>query len=385
MAIIAPAPQDLANDAFLHELKRVFEEVGDPQAEAKRVGDYLAGSHVAADGQVPAWTGKALFIDEASYDSVRATCDVAYAVLDKIVRAYRTNDAVRAQFGFDEGLSRLSCLDTGYECQVPYVRIDVTTDAEGNAFICGVDTTGAASMVATDELSRAMRRTLTFHEFAARHDVKDVEGLCESWADALLDLYHGWYGPGFPDTNPGDDYTYGDETMSLSIVGDREGCDMQAVAHFLDLFGDRGVHARFADVSELRLVEVLPGRLRLVDNDGPIACVWRRIGGDALLERAQNGDEGAGALIRAAEQNVACVVGGLRDHVAASDRLLVALKSEAAAGVFGPSEREMIGAFSPESADAERGRDVLSAYIFNGKLAGLSARRDGAWRPLYLL
>lgn len=385
MAIIAPAPQELANDAFLHELKRAFDEVGDPQGEDKRVRDYLAGTHAAKDGQAPAWHGEALFVDEAALEAVRATCDVAYAVLDKLVRAYRTSDAVRAQFGFDEGLSRLCCLDTGYECQVPYVRIDVTTDACGNAFICGVDTTGAASMVAADELSRAMRRTLTFREFSARHAVKDVEGLCESWADALLDLYHGWYGPGFPDTNPGDDYTYGDETMSLSIVGDRESCDMQAVAHFLDLFGDRGVHARFADVSELRLVEVLPGRLRLVDNDGPIACVWRRVCGDVLLERAQNGEAGAGALIRAAEQNVACVVGGLRDHVVASEKLLAALKSEAAAGVFGPSEHEMVEAFSPETAEAQRGHDVLSAYLFNGKLAGLSAKRDGAWRPIYLV
>ncbi len=385
MAIIAPAPKDLANDAFLHELKSIFDEVGDKDAENKRVEDYLGGTRVASNGEMPAWSGEALFVDEAAYEAIDATCDVAYAVLDKLVRAYRTNEAVRAQFGFDEGLSRLCCLDTGYECQVPFLRVDVTADEACNASICGVSVTSAANMMVADELNRAMSRTLTFHEFCSRHDVKDATGLCEAWTDALLDLYHGWYGPGFPDTNPGDAYTYGDETMSLSIVGEREHCDEQAVAHFIDLFSDRGVHARFADVSELRLVEVLPGRVRLVDNDGPIACVWRRVGAQTLLERACAQDEGASALICAAERNVACVVGGLRDYVAASSDLLGVLKSEAAASVFGPSEREMIEAFSPEPEDVTRGKDVLSAYLFNGKLAGISAKRGDAWRPVYLV
>ncbi len=385
MATIAPKPQDLAQTAFLRELKRVFDEVGDPEGEVTRVKNYLAGTHAAHNGEVPAWRGEALFIDEFTYDAIETTCEVAYAVLDKLVRSYRSNDAVRAEFGLPEDLSRLCCLDTGYECQVPFVRIDVVKDESGEAFISGVATTGAASLVAADELARAMHRTLTFGEFTSRHAIKDAKPLCESWADALLDLYHGWYGPGFPDTNPGDDYTYGDETMSLSIVGVRQDCDMEAVAHFLDLFRDRGVHARFADVSELRLVEVKPGRVRLVDNDGPIACVWRRTDTAELLAMAAAGNEGASALIQAAERNVACVVAGLRDHIVANDALFDALNSEAAAHVFGPTEAEQVDTFSPESADAPHGPDKLSAYIFNGKFAGLACKHEDAWRPVYLV
>ena len=364
----------------------VRDEQGD-LAGRERADSYLAGTHALYHGQPTPWALTPKVFDAATIELLRDGAETMGAIMDKVTRAFRSDDAIREQFELDPGFERLCCLDTGYEQQIPLARVDVFLNEEtGDYQFCELNTDGSAGMVTTDEVTRAVRLTPSFRAFEARHPGLKSFDICNAWADALLETYRGWYGPGFPDTNPGEDYTYGDETMSLAIVDYKESIDEEDVAHFVALFRDRGVHARYADVRDLRIEEVRPGRLRLVDDDGPIACVWRRAVTGEFWEKAC---EGRDALIRAQEQNIACVIGGFRTWPCATKTVFAVLWSDAAANVLTPEELKFVHDHVPYTKKLEPDTDLArfadkdswivkpsGGYNSVGVLAGLDATQD---------
>ena len=356
-------------------------------AGRERADTYLAGTHALYHGDPTPWALTPKIFDKATIEYLRTSAETMGVIMDKMTRAFRTSAPIRDQFELDPAFARLCCLDTGYEQQIPLARVDIFLNEETGDFqFCELNTDGSAGMVTTDEVTRAIRLTPSFHEFEERHPGLKTFDICDAWADALIDVYQHWHGPGFPDVNPGEDYTYGDEVMSLAIVDFAESIDQDDVEHFVALFRDRGVHARFADVRDLRVEEVKPGRMRLVDNDGPIACVWRRAVTGELWEKAC---EGRDALIRAAEQNIACVVGGFRTWPCATKTIFSVLWSDAASEALTPEEIEFVHAHVPftEKLSAtsdlarfsEKDRWIVKpsgGYNSVGVLAGLDATEE---------
>ena len=352
------------------EYAAIIDELEGDEAGKARANAYLAGTKAAHHGTPAIWKLPPCVLDAATMAALREDAETLGSIMDKVTRAFRQRGDVRTWFGMSEGLERLACLDTGYELQVPLARADVSMGRDGSYALRAVSCEGYSGMVCADEVSHATRLTLSYHTFSERHAGLGSFELSAAWTRTLIDLYHGWYGPGFPDTNPGDDYTYGDETMSLAIVDYAESIDLDDVEHFVAHMRDRGVHARFADVRDLRLVEVKPGRVRLMDNDGPIACVWRRASAAELMARPCEGTE---ALIHAAEQNIACVVGSFRVAPCCEPEFLTLLTSELAPELLDARElafvRNHVGA-----AQEGEGGVRLSLYIMAGELAGIRAR-----------
>ena len=377
----------LNSRALEDEYVSIIRELGGDRPGRERGDAYLAGTHALYHGEPTPWALTPKVFDAPTMALLRESAETMGTIMDKLTRAFRTNAAVRDQFALDPAFARLCCLDTGYEQQIPLARVDIFLNEETGDFqFCELNTDGSAGMVTVDEVTRALRLTPSFQRFEEAHPGLESFDVCDAWVDALIDTYKGWYGPGFPDTNPGDDYTYGDETMSLAIVDFKESIDADDVEHFVALFRDRGVHARFSDVRDLRVEEVRPGRFRLVDDDGPIACVWRRAVTGELWEKAC---EGQAALIRAAEQNIACVIGGFRTWPCATKTSFAVLWSDAMKDVLTGEELEFVHAHVPytevlsEASDLSRFSDKDSwivkpsgGYNSVGVLAGLDATED---------
>lgn len=369
------------------EYAQTVRDMGGDLAGRKLGDEYLAGTHALYHGEPTPWALTPKIFDKPTVELLRDSAETMYGIMDKLTRAFRSNVEIQRKFGLDPAFARLCCLDTGYECQIPLARVDIFLNEETGDFqFCELNTDGSAGMVTTDEVTRAIRRTPSFVEFECRHPGLKTFDICNAWADALIETYKGWAGPGFPDTNPGADYTYGDETMSLAIVDFEESIDREDVEHFIALFRDRGVHVRFADVRDLRIETVRPGRLRLVDNDGPIACVWRRAVTGELWEKQC---EGRDALIRAAEQNIACVIGGFRTWPCATKTVFAVLWSDEMAELLTADELEFVHKHVPYTkllgpdSDLARFADKNSwivkpagGYNSVGVLAGLDATQD---------
>ena len=326
-------------------------------AGRRRATDYLSGTHALLDGCATPWALTPKIFDDATCDLLRDAAETMGSIMDKVTRAFRDDAALRERFGLDPELARLCCLGTGYGQEIPLARVDIFLDEQaGDYTFCELNTDGSAGMVTTDEVTRAIRLTPAFREFERRHPSVRSYDVCEAWADALLECYGSWSGPGLSGSEPGDGYTYGDETMSLAIVDFRESLlSLDDVEHFVQVFADRGVHARFADVRDLRLEEVKPGRVRLVDDDGPIACVWRRAVTGELFDRP---GPGADALREAVERNIVCMIGGYRTWPMATKTAFAVLCSDAAQDILDADELAFVQAHVPYTEVLGPGSDL---------------------------
>ena len=118
-----------------------------------------------------------------------------------------------------------------------------------------------------------------------------------------------------------------------------ESIDLEDAAHFVDLMRQRGVVARFADVRDLRIVEEEGGARRLCDAAGPIDCVWRRAVTGELWDKPC---DGRSALIEAAQEGLACIVGGFRTWPCATKTVFAFLWSQAGQSLLSPEEQSFV-------------------------------------------
>lgn len=372
------------------EFVEIARSLGGDEQGRRTATEYLAGTHALLDGAPTPWALTPKIFDDATYELLRDAAETMGSIMDKVTVAFRGDESLRKRFGLDPELARLCCLDTGYERQIPLARVDVFLDEDNLDFtFCELNTDGSAGMVTTDEVTRAISLTPTFREFERRHPTVRAYDVCEAWVDALLECYASWRGPARTDPEPTSECTCGDEPMSLAIVDFEESLlSADDVEHFVQLFRERGVRARFADVRALRLVEVGPGRVRLADDDGPIDCVWRRAVTGELFDRPC---PGADALRAAVERNAVCMIGGYRTWPMATKTAFAVLCSDAAEGILDERELEFVRAHVPYTEVLSRDSDLsrfvekddwivkpADGYAGRGVTAGLDVD-PGAW------
>ena len=96
---------------------------------------------------------------------------------------------------------------------------------------------------------------------------------------------------------------------------------------------------RFADVRDLRIGEDESGARRLCDAAGPIDCVWRRAVTGELWDKPC---DGRSALIEAAQEGLACIVGGFRTWPCATKTVFAFLWSRAGQSLLSPEEQSFV-------------------------------------------
>ena len=380
----------LGSRALEDEFVQIVRSLDGDLASRAQGDAYLAGTHALYHGEPTPWALTPKIFDASTVELLRTAAQTMGTIMDKLTRAFRTNAAIRSQFALDPALERLCCLDTGYEQQIPLARVDIFLNEETGAYqFCELNTDGSAGMVTSDEVTKAVRLTSSFQEFERRHPGLVAIDTCNAWVDALLETYQSWQGPLCSRGDSQEKPIHGDTPMSLAIVDFSQSIDEEDVEHFVALFGERGVQAHFTDVGDLRIEEDESGAARLVDNDGPIECVWHRAVTGELWSKPC---EGRDALARAAEQNIACIIGGFRTWPCATKTVFAVLWSEAATEILTPDELEFVHehvpyteVLTPES-DLSRffEKDAWivkpsGGYNSVGVLAGLDAT-DDEWR-----
>ena len=127
------------------------------------------------------------------------------------------------------------------------------------------------------------------------------------------------------------------------------------------------------NIRDLRIEEAA-GVRRLVDNEGPMACVYRRALVGEMLEKPCAGVD---ALVEAARRGLACVIGGFRTWPVSTNALFPILCSEAIESVLDPIEVAFVRAHVPESYVLEHGSDINR---FIAEQDGWLVRPAGAYR-----
>lgn len=378
--------------ALEDEFNQIIRQTSGDRAGRERADAYLAHSHALYHGEPTPWAFTPKIFDKAMCELLKNAAETMGTIMDKITKAFRTDEAFRAQFGLDPEFARLCCLDTGYDQEIPLARVDIFLHEDTGAYqFCELNTDGSAGMVTTDEITHALTLTTAYQTFVQYHPNLRSFDISSSWVRAVCSLYASWEQD--RTTQPHAEVDTPEQTSaipnSLAIVDYAESIDREDVAHFVELFARRGVSARFVDVRDLRFERTASGQGQLMDSDGSISCVWRRAVTSELWEKPCSGRE---ALIRAAEENATCIIGGFRTWPCATKTIFAVMWGDEASNILTPDEVAFIHEHVPYTEVLSPASDVSrfsdkdawivkpsGGYNARGVLAGLDADEQ-TWR-----
>ncbi len=351
------------------EFCEIARELGGDR-EGRALGEsYLASSHQLTnrDGS-STWAFTPKILGSAEVGILRDAAETMGRILEKVTARYLTDPALRELFGLPPEVEALTLMPTGYEQLIPFARIDVLFDQQtGDLRLCGVATDGAAGMTASVDVTRAVQLSETYRRFAERHAGIEALDITDGVVSALRETYASWANADAGTHNP--------ERPSVAIVDYAESATFGELSDVIERLADEGVFARFVDVRDLRIEEAA-GTRRLVDSEGPIACVYRRA---LLSEMLEKPCAGVDALVEAARRGLACVVGGFRTWPVATNALFPVLRSDAMADVLDAQELAFVQAHVPEAHVLSRGSDV-SRYL--AEQDGWLVRPAGPYRAV---
>lgn len=333
---------------------------------------YLSSTHANHRGGSLSWSAVPLILNDAQVNVLSSAARSTASIMNKVSELYLRDADFRARFGFSEELERLTCVPTGYGACVPLARVDLCMSPRTGAFrIERVAVDGFTGMTSTVEVTRAVKTTEAYREFAKKHSDIGAFDAVEALEQTLRETYRSWANAETGTRHP--------EHPAVGIVGYPESADLDEVADLAERLGERGVFARFVDVCNLR-VETAAGASRLVDDDGPIDCVYRLATAADIAGRPCPGTE---ALVEAARRGLACVIGGFSTWSCATEAFFSALRAPELASRLDADELAFIEQHLPEGQAASQlpgaGETELGLFVFGGELAGVfpaSAEKD---------
>ena len=357
---------NLRGRALEEEFCDIVSELEGDQEGRAAADAYLASVRVPGSDGAVNWALTPKVLGSSEVQILSEAAETMGRILEKVTARYLSDPDFRALFGLDPKAEELALIPTGYEQLIPFARLDVLFNEETGDFrFCGVSTDSALGVTASVEVTRAIQRTEAYRRFASRHRSIETFDIADGVVAALRETYTSWANA--------DTGTHHPEFPVVGIVDYAESANDGELSDLIQRMADEGVYARFVDIRNLRIEEA-GGVRRLVDDEGPMACVYRRALVGEMLEKPC---EGVDALVEAARRGLACVIGGFRTWPVSTNALFPILNSEAIESVLDPIEVAFVRAHVPESHVLEHGSDI-NRYL--AEQDGWLVRPAGAYR-----
>ena len=308
-------------------------------------GAYLAASPAAYHGGEQAWDLVPKMLDVETYKLLENAAQNIYDIMTAVTQRCIEDPVFCERFGLPASYGELMAIPQHYPQLIPLARVDLFLNEQtGDYWLCEVNTDGTFGYTVADEVTTAICRSRAYEQFANRHPHVRTFEHREAWIRALGDIYRAWEAP--TDLHP--------DAPDLAVVDFPESAERSEFDDFIQRFLERGVSARFSDIRRLK-VKVHGGILRLMDDVGPISCAWMRAVTGEILDKPCLGTE---ALMQAARQNLACIIGGFRTWPVATKTFFAVLHDSDAESFLSPTQQDFVKRHVPVTYRLQDGFDM---------------------------
>ena len=289
---------------------------GDPEGRAA-AEDFLQTAYAYTDDPNIRWASNPLILGSEDYATLELISSKMGSIMEKVMAKYHRDRTFRALFELPREIEDLTLVPSGCHAAVPLSRIDVFLDRSTNTYkVTGIVTGGVWGMAASGNLNRALHNMDAYRTFVGRHTVETIPDPVKECARTILHTYGKWANAGEGRNHP--------TNPSLAVVdvkGSPRAIESRVI---IERLRELGCYARATDFSQLR-TETVGGIPQLVDNHGPITCVWLRA---TIDEAIANLDSGMRVLADATRHGMVCTVGGYRSWPCCTRSFLSVLHSK---------------------------------------------------------
>lgn len=310
---------------------------------AKKIAEYIRNSTAQYHGRCvrTLYMPKLFTLEETKlFEDLIGTL---YGIFYKVMKHYRTDEAYRRIFGFEERLEKLILREPAYECPLPIARIDIFLNEETKDFwFCEFNTDGSSAMNEDRELNNAVKLTDAYQEFAKRYSLKTFE-LFDSWVEEFLRIY--------------DTYAGKKEHPHVAIVDFMESATDEEFKIFAKAFEKRGISA---EICEIRALRYENGQL-LSPSGKAIDAIYRR----AVTSDIMKHYEEVGSFLQAVEAGKVCLIGDFATQIVHNKVLFKLLHDARTQAFLTAEEIRYIKAHVPFTVSLEEGQFKYEEVLAN--------------------
>ena len=294
------------NADYTREYFRIIDELDGAVEDRRAAYDYMQASTAIVHHRVVASSFVPRLFNAKSYEVMRDTAETCHRILCKVIERYRSDEAYRELFDFDERLVELICLPRDYDAVLPFARVDTFLNEDDyRIHFCEFNGDGSAGMNENREITNSIKDSETFRAFAENHAVAGCD-LFEPWVRTFLDIY--------------DTYRFKVENPRIAICDYLENGVVDEFHIYADLFRQRGVECVVADVRELSF-----DGDALHDKDGRrIDAIWRRCVTNDVIDHWDDSQE----LLNAVRAEKVALIGSFAGHIVHDKQIFKVLFDE---------------------------------------------------------
>ena len=311
---------------------------------------YLASTSLAVHGGDFAWAANPYVLGSAQVKELEEAARMMGSIMEKVMAKYSRDRSFRPLFGLRSEVEELTLVPSGSRRAVPLCRLDLFLDPSTNDYqICAIVTGGVDGMASSVEVARAIELTGSYRAYAQDHAIRTFDAMNECIL-AILHTYGKWANAQEGRNHP----TY----PSISVV-DVPGSPRAAeTAYAIDCLHEHGCYAHAAGFEELR-IETVGGVEQLVDNHGPVTCVWLRATAD---EVAAHMNDGVRSLFAARRRGLVCTVGGYRSWPCCTRSFLQVLRTRECKALLSRDENAFVEKHIPHTTVIDASTDISAFY-----------------------
>lgn len=336
--------------SYQNEYLQIVRDMGgDPQGRAA-ADAYLRSTLHYTEVDTIRYATNAIVFDQEEYETLQHIAKVMGSIMEKVMAKYHRDRSFRALFELPPAVEELTLVPSGCHAAVPLSRIDLFIDRDtGDYQIVDIVTGGLDGIALNNQVNRAVRNTNAFRKFAENHEIVSLDP-AEGAALSILHTYGKWANASEGRNHP--------TRPSLAVVDVADSPRTAATRTVVERLEGLGCMARSTDFSQLR-IENVGGIKQLVDDHGPVTCVWLRATIDEAIAHL---DKGMRVLADATRHGLVCTVGGYRSWPCCTRSFLSVLHSKECRLLLTYEESAFVKAHIPAMHMIKPSTDISEFY-----------------------
>ena len=337
--------------SYQEEYLKLVRDMDGDVAGREAADAYLRHTSIYAEGEGLRYTTNAIVYDQDEFETLENAAKVMGSIMEKVMAKYQRDRSFRALFGLPAAVEELTLVPSGCHAAVPLSRIDLFFDRETGDFqIVDIVTGGIDGIVLNNQVNRALRNTNAYRAFVEAHPTTISLDPAQECALSILHTYGKW-----ANASEGRNHPTRPSLAVVDIAGSPRTGATRTVIEYLQAMGS---HARATDFSKLR-IESVGGIQQLVDDQGPVTCVWLRATMDEALAHM---DGGMRVLAEATRRGLVCTVGGYRSWPCCTRAFLSILHSKECRSLLTYAESAFVRAHVPQMYMIDPSTDISQFY-----------------------